>query len=233
MGGERGPVRLRQSIEAVKQLILSRGLMPGDPLPTEAELCELLDVSRANLREAMRTLAALDILDVRHGTGTFVGEMSMRPLVEGLTFRGVAGPGDDFDKLRQIVQVRSALDEAMAPHLIERLEGNRIPDLEELCDSMARHTAAGEGFAGEDRDFHLGLASILGNEIWRQLVVAFWDIHRIVGPRLGVPTPEDLQDTIDAHRAMLDAAVNGDLKAYRDAVRAHYQPLLKVLDSTT
>lgn len=229
----RQPQRLRHSIDAVKELILAQGLKPGDPMPTEAQLAELLDVSRANLREAIRTLATLDIIEVRHGTGMFVGQMSLRPLVEGLTFKGVVLPGKDFETLRQVVEVRLSLDLAMAPSVVERLAGQEAPELSHVCSEMAALTERGEQFAREDREFHLTIASLTGNELYGQLVAAFWDVYTVVGPRLGVPTPRDLDDTVRAHKDMLDAATSGDLESYAEAVRAHYAPLLRVLDSTT
>ncbi len=229
----REPQRLRASIDAVKELIISKGLKPGDPMPTEIQLAELLDVSRANLREAIRTLATLDIIEVRHGTGMFVGEMSLRPLVEGLTFKGVVLPGKDFETLRQVVEVRLALDLAIAPQVVEQLEGRETPELSDVCVEMANRGERGENFASEDREFHLTIAGLIGNELYGQLVAAFWDVYTLVGPRLGVPTPRDMADTVRAHQDMLDAAKSGDLEAYRDAVQAHYAPLLRVLDSTT
>lgn len=228
----REPQRLRQSIDAVKELILTHGLKPGDAMPTEAQLAEQLDVSRANLREAIRTLATLDIIEVRHGTGMFVGQMSLRPLVEGLTFKGVVLPGRDFETLRQVVEVRLALDVAMSPIVVERLSGRDVPGLTHLCTAMAERAGRGEQFAEEDREFHLTLASLVGNELYGQLVAAFWDVYTVVGPRLGVSTPRDLDDTVRAHQDMLDAAVANDADAYAEAVRAHYAPLLRVLEST-
>ena len=225
------PQRLRSTIHAVKELILDQGLKPGDPMPTEAQLVDLLDVSRGNLREAVRTLVALDILEVRHGTGTFVGQMSLRPLVEGLAFRGVVSPGLDFEALRQIVEVRSGLDQTLAPSVVERMTGAAAEELGQLCDAMAAHSSRDEAFAAEDRAFHLTLASLLDNELYGDLVGAFWDVHTRLAPRLGVPTPRDIEDTVAAHRAMLDAAVAGDLDAYRAAVENHYAPLLRVLES--
>lgn len=232
MGRDRAPQRLRQTIDAIKELILQQGLKPGDAMPTEAQLADELEVSRANLREAIRTLATLDIIDVRHGTGMFVGPMSLRPLVEGLTFKGVVLPGKDFETLRQVVEVRRALDLAIAPSVVAHLRGTENPELDELCTAMAGHSDKGETFGVEDRCFHLAIASLVGNELYGQLVAAFWDVYTLVAPRLGVATPRDLDDTVRAHRDMLTAAMAGDLDGYRAAVEAHYAPLLRVLDAT-
>src|SRR6218665_135056 len=104
--------RMRRSTTAdqIKQLILTRDLKPGDPLPTEAELCETLDVSRSSVREAIRSLSTLDIVDVRHGHGTYGGEMSLDPMVETLVFRGILSPDGSLRALREVVEVRLALD---------------------------------------------------------------------------------------------------------------------------
>ncbi|WP_220488128.1 FCD domain-containing protein [Tessaracoccus sp. MC1756] len=226
------PQRLRQTAQAVKEHILREKLKTGDPMPTEIQLVEALGVSRSNLREAIRSLVTLDILEVRHGTGMFVGRMSMRPLVEALAFKGVVLPGEDFETLRQIVEIRTALDYALAPGIVERMSGHDAPELAGLCNAMTEKTAAGESFAAEDRSFHLKLAEVLSNELYAQLVGAFWDVHTLIAPRLGVPTPRDLDETLDAHHSMLQAALAGDLDAYRDAVDRHYAPLLRVLDSS-
>lgn len=227
------PRRLRETADALKDLILERGLRPGNPLPTELELVELLEVSRSNLREAVRSLIAIDILEIRHGTGTFIGEMSLRPLVNGLAFKGVLMPGDDFETLRQVIEIRTALDLGLAPSIVERLEGDDAPTLHQLIDDMAARAERNENFADLDRAFHLALAEPIGNELYGQLVGAFWDIYTIVSPRLGLPTPRDLADTVAAHRAMLDAAVAGDLNAYHGAIDEHYAPLLRVLQRST
>lgn len=216
--------------QAIKDLILARNLHPGDPMPSEAELVTLLGVSRSSLRESVRTLVALDILEVRHGTGTFVGQMSMRPFVEAMAFRGQLLPGDDFEALRQVIEVRTALDLALAASIVEQLAGGDPDDLYQLCGVMERAAQRGENFMEADRAFHLGLANRLGNELYGELVAAFWDVHGLIGPRLGVPTPRDIQDTAVAHRSMLDAAVAGDLESYLAAVGAHYAPLMRVLD---
>ena len=231
MQKQREPLRLRQSIQAIKDLILARELRPGDPLPTEADLMTLLDVSRSSLREAIRTLVTLDILEVRHGTGTFIGQLSLRPLVEGLAFKGVLLAGDDFQTLRQVVEVRVALDLALAPGIVERLSGEPAEELLALCDEMDEASARNQDFASIDRAFHLELAERTDNQLYCELVTAFWDVHTQVAPRLGVPSPRDLTETALAHRAMLETAMSGDLEAYRAAVQNHYGPLMRALNA--
>lgn len=217
------------AMEGVKDFILTHGLQPGDPVPTEGELVDRLGVSRSSVREAIRTLAALDIVEVRHGIGTFVGKLSMRPLVDGLVFRGVLAPGDNLRALRDVLEVRTALDLSVGERLAEAMKGTTNPDLSELVDRMTQKASAGESFTDEDREFHTRLLGRLDNMLFPQLVGAFWDVHTAVAPKLNVPTPDDIIDTVNAHGDILKALEDGDTAAYSAAVIRHYEPLKRVL----
>lgn len=217
----------------IKQLILSRGLRPGDPLPTETELCEDLDVSRSSLREAIRSLATLDIVDVQHGHGTFVGQMSLAPMVEALVFRGVLSPGGSLDALREVVDVRVALDLALAERVVgAELDDAKTAELQALVQAMVEKAKRGEVFLEEDRAFHTRLFEITSNRLAGQLVGAFWDVHTAVLPQLGIAVPADIDLTARAHGDMLAAVVAGDAAAYRTAVVEHYEPLQRALASS-
>ena len=223
--------RMRRATTAdqIKQLILTRQLRPGDPLPTEAELCETLDVSRSSVREAIRTLSTLDIVDVRHGHGTYVGKMSLAPMVEALVFRGVLAPDGSIDALREVVEVRLALDLAMTDRVVEGLRGADTSDLEAMVAEMNDRASRGETFLEADRAFHTTLFEATGNLLASQLVGAFWDVHTAVVPQLDIAVPSDIQLTARAHGDMLDAARRGDRDAYRAAVVEHYGPLQRSL----
>lgn len=224
--------RMRRSTTAdqIKQLILTRNLSPGDALPTEAELCETLDVSRSSVREAIRTLSTLDIVDVRHGHGTYVGGMSLAPMVETLVFRGVLNPEGSLDALREVVEVRLALDLSMAERVVAAAQGAEDPELDQLVDAMVDKSGRGELFLEEDRLFHTALFDATGNHLAGQLVGAFWDVHTAALPQIGIAPPADLHITAMAHGDMLKAARAGDVEAYRRAVVEHYLPLQRVLD---
>ncbi|WP_167193860.1 FadR/GntR family transcriptional regulator [Brevibacterium pigmentatum] len=216
--------------DRIKGLILSDGLRPGDLLPTEGELCTRLGVSRSNVREAIRKLSTLDIVDVRHGHGTYVGEMTLDALVEALVFRGVLSPGDDLGALRDVVEVRKALDHGMSEQIVDALRGTSNPDLHSLVDKMTALAAAGKTFPRQDRAFHTGLLAKLGNSLVGQLVAAFWDVHTAVLPKLNVAVASDLEQTAQAHGLMLEAAESGDAEAFRAAITAHYEPIMRALE---
>lgn len=217
--------------QQIKALIVGGGMQPGDPLPSENELCEQLGVSRSSVREAIRTLTTLEIVDVQHGRGTFVGTMSLQPLVETLAFRSVLSPGDDFEALREVVDVRVSLDLGLAEKVVAHFEGRRDEELHAIVERMIDLTRRGLPFPEEDRAFHALLMARTGLEMVAQLVTAFWDIHTLVLPQLSIPTPDDIELTVAAHLHMLEAAERGDLDGYREAVREHYEPLRRALES--
>lgn len=225
---------MRRSTTAaqIKRLILRNGLHPGDPIPTETELCQELGVSRSSVREAIRTLATLDIVEVRHGHGTVVGQMSLTPLVETLVFRGVLSPGDDLAALREVVELRCAFDIALTDQIVGAHKGHNNKSLAQLVEKMRRSADMEQPFLQEDRQFHAELLAPINNQLAGQLVTAFWDIHTAVLPRLDLALPADLRLTAKAHGDMLDAAQSGDTSAFKTAVAAHYEPLIRMLEST-
>jgi DNA-binding FadR family transcriptional regulator len=124
--------------DELMELILERRLQPGDLLPTEPELVEELGVSRNSVREALKALQALDIVEIRHGHGTYVGRLSLDPLTNGLTFRTLQGIGRDVRAIGEILEVREVLEDG----LIRRV-ADSIPD-----DDLEALGAVGRDFPG-------------------------------------------------------------------------------------
>ena len=217
------------TMTAIKNYILRTGLQMGDALPTESQLCTDLGVSRSSVREAVRTLVALDIVEVRHGHGMFVGQVSMRPMVESLVFKGLLNPGDDHRGLRNIVEVRITLDNALAEPVTQTWKNRQDTELDQIVAQMDVHAQKGELFTEQDRRFHMRLLEPLDNHLFLHLTEAFWAVHTLTVPLLGAPRPEDMLSAARAHRTMLQAARAGDAQAYREAITDHYAPLLAAL----
>ncbi|GAB78737.1 transcriptional regulator, GntR family [Austwickia chelonae] len=216
--------------DGIKAYIIEYGLRPGDLMPTEADLCVALGVSRSSVREAVRTLASLDIVEVRHGHGTYVGQMSLAPLVNGLVFRLSLDAEQTLNSLRDVVHTRMALDLTVADELIARNHGKYRRELHSLLDEMERRGAAGGEFMEEDFAFHALLFKDVDNTIMGELASAFLEIYTRALPQLGVTPQEDIAQTVRTHHDMLRALETGDVDGYRAAVRAHYAPLQRAIE---
>jgi len=189
------------TMTAIKDFILRTGLQTGDALPTESQLCTDLGVSRSSVREAVRTLV----------------------------FRGLLNPGDDHRGLRDIVEVRITLDNALTEPVTQAWKNRQDPELDTLVEEIEEIASKRELFTDQDRRFHMRLLEPLDNHLFLHLTEAFWAVHTLTVPLLGAPRPEDMVATARAHRDMFRAARAGDAQAYRQAVTQHYAPLLTAL----
>ncbi|WP_328871274.1 FadR family transcriptional regulator [Streptomyces sp. NBC_00287] len=219
MAGETGNSRIRRQ---VVQLILDRRLAPGAPLPTEAELMADLKVSRNSVREALKALQALDIVEIRHGYGTYVGHASMTPLVDGLTFRALARHAHDTGALAEILQVREVLEEGLIRRVATTLTEAELDRLEGVVARMDAAGRAGLPFDELDREFHELLYASLGNALVPQLLGAFWTVFRRVSGELGRPDQPAPEVTVRRHRDIVDALRARDIEGAQRAMAVHF-----------
>lgn len=214
--------------EQIKTYILTSRLASGDPLPTESALCEALGASRSSVREAIKTLSALDIVEVRHGHGTYVGSLSMSALVESLTFRAMLNTHDDFVALEELIDVRQSLEQGLSTLILDAFDDELCDQLRVLVEEMHDLAERNEPFVEQDREFHQLLMKPLNNQLISQLTGAFWEVHSIVAPMLDVRLA-DAQATAAAHGAIVDTAAKGDVPDFLRALADHYAPLRRNL----
>ena len=202
--------------ERLVELIHERELVPGAAMPTEPQLMELLGASRNSVREAIRALQALGIVDIRHGHGTFVGQASLHPLSTSLAFRVRSRAGEGIRAIHDLVEVRELLETGLIGKVAESPNDEaRFSALEELVTAMAHD-------AGADRAFHALLYEDCGNELVLQLIELFWDTYHDVEHLVGEPAVRT-DDILANHLRIVTALRSRDPEAARDALRLHFR----------
>ncbi|MGW7516062.1 FadR/GntR family transcriptional regulator [Streptomyces sp. NPDC054796] len=222
----------REIQERIKKLIVDRRLPSGSPMPTENELMEQLGVSRNSVREALKALQAMGIVEIRHGFGTYVGAMDMAPMIEGLTFRTVAAHYRGEDSLSELLELREAIETGLIARLVSGpAPETDLDELQELVARMGEEADAGGVRAGTDRAFHIALYRGLGNTLLSEVLDAFWDAFHRVRTDLA-DLHQDPKTTRDQHAEILAAVQSGDVLRAEAAVREHFDNIRARLRST-
>jgi DNA-binding FadR family transcriptional regulator len=207
--------------ERIKRFVLDEGYRPGDPLPPEAELARALGVSRPALREAIKALQPLGIIETRHGTGTFVGRFSMESLVHGLAFSISIDLGENMRTVGELLELRETLETAFVARVATMRTEAQLAELGDLVTAMECRAERGEIFPEEDRAFHEALYRPLDNVLLVKLLQAFWDTYYLVRDQFSGMT-DSLAITASDHRQILNALDARDVDAAVAAMAVHF-----------
>ena len=155
-----------EAIERIKEMIVSGKLRPGDRLPKETDLAERLGLSRNSLREAVKALSLIRVLDVRQGDGTYV--TSLQPEILLYTVGFVIDFHRD-DSVRHLLEVRRILEPAATAMAAAAMTDEQIADLGVLANSVDAGTELSELIAA-DLEFHRRIAVGSGNPALASLI---------------------------------------------------------------
>lgn len=196
----------RDLLDAIQRL----GLRAGDALPSEGDLAQTLGVSRSSLREATRALQSQGILEARPGTGLFLREFSLDPVISLLPYQLVES-GADLDEL---LVARAALERGLIRQVADRIGDERLRRLDDLVGRMHELEQAGRVFPAEDREFHRLLYLDLHNRVVDTTLDAFWKLM----DRLRTELPPLRYDDLAARHGAIVAALRDP--GSQDPVRA-------------
>ena len=190
-----------EAILRIKEMILGGQLKPGDRLPREADLAEELGLSRNSLREAVRALALINILDVRQGDGTYVTSLDADLLLDALTF--VVDFHRD-DSVLEFLRVRRILEPAAASMAALRITADEVKVLQHVLDASSR-VATTEELVSHDIEFHrlVGVAS--GNSVLGSLIEGLSGPTNRARIWRGRTQSGAQSRTVAEHQAILDA----------------------------
>lgn len=161
--------RTSLSDEIVSQIVdlISRDVLkPGERLPSERELCRQFGVGRSSLREALRSLTVMGILDGRVGDGTFVSNNNERYLEKALQWSLLL----DRKKIQDLIETRLMLESQTAFLAAQRASSENIDEIERTLKGMEASIQQPEKYLEFDVQFHLTVAQATQNSILYNLL---------------------------------------------------------------
>jgi GntR family transcriptional regulator, transcriptional repressor for pyruvate dehydrogenase complex len=190
-----------EAITKIKDMIVSGELRPGDRLPREKELSERLGLSRNSLREAIKALSVIRILDVRQGDGTYVTSLAPPLLLEALSF--VVDFHEDATVL-ELLEVRRILEPAATAMACGRIDDATTQRLYLLLDEVTEDTTV-EDLVANDLELHRCIAEASGNGYLASLLDSL--AGRTARARIwrGMTETQAVARTLAEHRAIVDA----------------------------
>jgi GntR family transcriptional repressor for pyruvate dehydrogenase complex len=224
------PIRPRRLYEAIvgqiRDLIADRHLQPGDRLPSERELAEVLNVSRASVREALRVLAAMGWVEVRPGDGTFVREPHA-PLDPAIW-----GSLSERTFLLDLLEARRIVEREVAVLAARRATPEDLDQLQELLSRRAAELASGRRDLETDLLFHQMLAEATRNPVLSSLVRSLnemWLVSREALAR----APSSPHQAHHFHAAILEALRRRDEASARKAMEEHMDDMRQDIEHGT
>ena len=219
---EMKPVRRKQLLHKsaqteIKQYILSNGLTPGDPLPPESALADQLGISRTVVREAVKGLEALGVVEVRAGAGLFVNAFTLDRLLDHSIF----GIRFHAKQLADVLEVRHHIEWGMCEKAVNARTPEQIDRLREILERMRNLAEEGRYDHSLDERFHRCLYSNVENVFVLKILEIFWTIYQEANAGGDMPAPRQPLITCRRHEDIFLALEAGDVDAMHAAMDRH------------
>jgi GntR family transcriptional repressor for pyruvate dehydrogenase complex len=218
--------RLAEEIaDRIRRLILD-GAFPADhSLPSERALAQRFGVSRGSIRDAIRVLETIGLLDSRHGQGTFTRELDVTrlvaPLASVLTYR--------HDLQAELMDVRRLLEPAVAHAAAARVTDDEITELDRIVAAQRRKRRAGQSAIVEDTAFHAAIARATRNRVLVSIMETLNELL-VESRKLALDQKGRPERSIKGHDAVLAALRRRDGNAAARAMRDHIDQIAAILE---
>lgn len=211
-------------VSRVLELVRTGNLRPGDRLPPERELIEIFRISRPSLREALRALSILGVIEARHGGGAYVTDLEARTLLAPLDFFLSLSRSnlDDAFESRRVIEVEIVRKAA------KNANAGDIANLKTMMDAHSTVSSDPVGFRILDIRFHEKLWVVSGNAVLQRVAYGLYNLGLDVRRRATAERGIIAQSTAD-HARIVEAISARDPDAAADAMRTH---LSHIEDST-
>ena len=208
-------------IRYIQNYIQENGLKPGDRLPSQEKLIEMMGVSRTSLREAMKTLEARNVLEAKNGKGIYVGSQEVNDLLRLIDF------AKEKELLLDTLEVRKILEREILRMVIHSATREELEELGAITRVLMAKFRRGEQQTAEDKKFHYTIYRLSHNQVMYQLILSisgvmdkFWEFPlNMEDPFLeSLPLHEELYNAICEKNVKKAQAINEKLldAVYRD-----------------
>ncbi len=209
-------------LEEIQRLISEGELRAGDRLPSETELAERFGVGRSSIREAMRVLHLLGVIEVIQGKGTFVRQPAILPLM--IDWSRIAQMG----VIAEVMEARRFIEVLLAQLAAERATEEDIKTLRATLERAQSSVSDLEADAQAGVDFHLALADAAHNQVLALMYRTIYDLFLETARRTRV-TPEMARDRLQDHEQIFRAIQARNPEAAAQAMQEHLEKAYKIL----
>ena len=207
----------------IERLILKK-LQPGDKLPSERELAETLGVSRSSIRDAIRSLELMGLVEPRQGAGTVVLEISIESLVNPLA--NTLKRKEEL--IGELLDFRKMLEPPLAARAASHASADEISEMEEILDRQQEKLRQGESAIAEDSEFHYSVALASRNSVVLKVLDTLMDLLRDTRER-SLQVEGRQQKSLAGHRRILAAIKRRDGEAAKAAMRRHIEDVEEIV----
>lgn len=210
--------RLSEQVAEQLEAFILHNLKAGDKLPPERQLAETFGVSRSSIREAIRRLELIGLVEPRQGMGTVVRDESSTPVVNPLA--GVLMQKRRM--LAELLDVRKIIEPPLAARAAAHVTPEQIEHLNELVARQRTLLAKGESTVDADSEFHYAIAQAADNAVILKVLDVLMDLLRETREKT-LQAQGRPGKSIRAHERIVDALRRRDAQGAETAMRQHIQ----------
>ena len=208
--------RYEQVAEQIQKLVAEGVLQPGDRLPAERELAAQFGIGRSSLRDAIRTLEVMGLVESRHGHGTVIRELDSDAAVVSLSGALIRKRA----LVHELLEARRMIEPAIAALAAQKATEEEIARMEEILRLQGAKIKRREATMDEDSAFHAALVHAARNSVVLRVLDVLMDLLRESRAR-SLQVPGRVERSYAGHLRILRAIKRRDSAAAESAVRKH------------
>lgn len=206
----------------LSMITIEKRFSVGDKLPNEMDLAAELNVSRTTLREAIRILVALDILEIQRGKGTYVKENAFKKQQDIEQLSNIKVNAKDLYEMRLIFEPEAAYYAAL------RATDSEIKRIMEFGKKVEKEISNHQDRTADEHAFHKAIAQATHNEFMNKLMpILYQAISK--GVYLSLQSDKAIEDTLSDHRMIMEFLEQRNAEGAKNAMKIHMMHAMKEL----